>query len=350
MPPTDMSNVTTSSEGTFTTDDGVCLYTKTWSPTNTPVVARLVFVHGFSDHINCYGILFPTLAAQGIAVHAYDQRGWGRSVRKPSDKGNTGPTTRILDDLTNFIESLPTPKNEEAQTGTISQPPQEAASTTRTTTTTAPHPAGPPLFLMGHSMGGGIILTYASQGPTTTRRRIRGYLAAAPYVALHAASQPWWSTVVLGQLAGKLFPHNQLVRVLDAAKLSRDPGVGAAWAADPLCHDTGTLESLAAMLERGRVLERGRAGRLEGEAGRARLWVGFGTGDRVLSWEAARRWVDGLAPDEVEDKTLRLYEGWFHMLHAEPGEDKWTFAKDVSAWILDRSGEGGGGGASRSKL
>jgi acylglycerol lipase len=41
---------------------------------------------------------------------------------------------------------------------------------------------------------------------------------------------------------------------------------------------------------------------------------------------------------KAEDRELRVYEGWFHQLHAEKGEDKVKYANDVVKWILDRSG------------
>lgn len=54
---------------------------------------------GFSDHINSYYTLFPTLASRGIQTHAFDQRGWGRSVYSPSHRGLTGPTSTVLGDM-----------------------------------------------------------------------------------------------------------------------------------------------------------------------------------------------------------------------------------------------------------
>lgn len=92
----------------------------------TPCVAKLVFVHGFSDHIGRYYDFFPSLARAGIAVFAFDQRGWGRSVRKPAEKGLTGPTAQVHSEMAAFIESV-----------------------------VPAEPAGAPLFVMGHSMGGG---------------------------------------------------------------------------------------------------------------------------------------------------------------------------------------------------
>ncbi|KXT19057.1 hypothetical protein AC579_8758 [Pseudocercospora musae] len=299
------ANINTT-EATLSTSDGASLYTKTWHP-STPILARLVFLHGFSDHCNFYGILFPTLASSGIKVYSYDQRGWGRSVTKPSQKGLTGPTSRIMSDMTEFIQSLPS-TSEEAAT---------------------------PLFLMGHSMGGGEILYYAATGPQHIKSQIRGYLAEAPYIRLHPTSMPWKPTVLAGKLLGKILPHAQMVQKLSAEKLCRDPEVCKEWDEDPLCHDTGTLEGLAAMIDRAAELEEGKVRIRDKETS---VWVGYGSGDQVLDWEACQKWFERKL--EVEDKEFRIYDGWYHKLHAEPGEDKFLFAKDVSEWILARTRNG----------
>jgi predicted alpha/beta hydrolase len=60
-------------EGTHTLADGKQLYTKTFR-TDGPAKARLVFIHGFSDHVNTYGSFFPHLASRGIEVYTFDQR------------------------------------------------------------------------------------------------------------------------------------------------------------------------------------------------------------------------------------------------------------------------------------
>ncbi|KAK4698172.1 hypothetical protein P7C71_g3, partial [Lecanoromycetidae sp. Uapishka_2] len=121
----------------------------------------------------------------------------------------------------------------------------------------------------------------------------------------------------------------QMVQKLDPQWVSRDVSVQKEWAEDPLCHDTGTLEGLAGMLDRGQELDTGLVVPKEGS-----FWIGHGNGDRVTSYDASRRLFERL---EVEDKEFKTYEGWFHKLHAEPGEDKITFANDVADWILARS-------------
>ena len=209
--------------------------------------------------------------------------------------------------------------------------------------------ANVPVFLMGHSMGGAQVLQYAARGPPEIRRQLHGYLAESPFVALHRDSQPARLTVLAGRLAAKVLPRQQLVQKLDPGAMSRDPRVCEEYAKDELCHDTGTLEGLAGMLRRGEELEKGEVVIEDGEG--VRLWVGHGTGDKVCSFEATRGLMERLG---VRDKEFRMYDGWFHkcrwleltllrgqrtkclLVHAEPGDDKITFANEVADWILAR--------------
>ena len=70
------------SDDTFTTADGLKLPVRAWLPDGAPR-AVVVAVHGFNDYSKSWGKVpdapgvGPTLAAQGVAVFAYDQRGFG---------------------------------------------------------------------------------------------------------------------------------------------------------------------------------------------------------------------------------------------------------------------------------
>ena len=177
-------------EGWLTTSDGHKLYTKTWKPESTPK-ARLVFLHGYSDHSNFYTYLFNHLASQGIKVYSFDQRGWGRSVHEHKQRGLTGPTEQVMDDITSFIKQV------------------------------LPDEKGVPLFLMGHSMGGGETLVYAATGPKDIVSQIRGFLVEAPLIGLTPTVQPWKSTVVIARLASKLFPRATMVNKLVNRRVQR---------------------------------------------------------------------------------------------------------------------------------
>jgi len=163
---------------------------------------------------------------------------------------------------------------------------------------------------MGHSMGGAEILTYAALGPASTRRHLRGYLAEAPLIALSPETRPWTITVAIGRVAGRWLPWYQMVTQLDAKLLSRDEEVVKQFQADELCHDTGTLEGLAGMLDRGLGLESGEVTVEEEEGMKVSVWIGHGTEDGITSFEASKEfWEKGV---KVRDKEFKKYEGWFH--------------------------------------
>jgi len=63
-------------------------YTRTYLPRSVPLRAAIVFVHGLGEHIGRYGHFHPRLAENGIAVFAYDQRGFGRTAQDDGHKSN----------------------------------------------------------------------------------------------------------------------------------------------------------------------------------------------------------------------------------------------------------------------
>ncbi|TVY14478.1 putative monoglyceride lipase [Lachnellula arida] len=293
-------------EGTHQIGD-ISLYTNTWKVLypfypDGPPVAKLIFIHGFNDHIHRYYSLFPFLAARGIEVHGFDQRGWGRSVKNPSQRGLTGPTTLVMSDIVSFIKSqLPSPV---------------------------------PVFVMGHSMGGGEAATLASDPKyADLMPSIRGWLLESPLFAIAKGYEPSAVTVFLGRLAGKILPHMKIANTLLPENMTRDPAVVKSLKEDKLDHETGTLEGLAGMLERSAALSEGRA-TLNKDV--TSIWLGHGTKDMGTSYDASKKWFE--AQTQVQDKEFMTYEGWYHQLHADLPETRDEFAKDVADWILARIG------------
>ncbi|POR33456.1 Putative monoglyceride lipase [Tolypocladium paradoxum] len=306
-----MANVT---EGTFKNGDA-SFYARTWTPEGdgARVKAKLVFVHGFSDHVNRYNDFFPQLAAHGIQVFAWDQRGWGRSVTKPAERGLTGPTSQVVADVAAFVRDK-------------LQAPSEGA----------------PVFVMGHSMGGGEVLTLAGDAQHAELvGRVRGWLLECPLVGLAAGEEPSSLKVLAGRLVGRLLPRQQIKHVVPPEQLSRDPAVVESVRNDALCHNTGTLEGMASLLDRTAMLSSGRV-RL-GKQVRSVL-LAHGTRDQTCSYDAAMKFLE--RQHAVEDRTSKSYEGAYHQLHADLCKDE--FARDVADWILERceggkaSGEGEG--------
>lgn len=226
-------------------------------------------------------------------------------MQSPAEKGLTGPTETVLDDITQILR----------------------------TQISVAQDLNVPLFLLGHSMGGAQVLQYASNGPADVRAQIRGYLAESPYIALHPSAQPSKFIEVAGKMAARFLPKRQMVQHLEPKWICRDEQVCKEYVEDELCHDTGTLEGLAGMLQRASELDAGVVMPTQGK-----YWVGHGDEDHITSYESSKRFFERLGGD-VTDKEFKTYEKHYHKLHAEPGEDKVSFANDVATWILARSGE-----------
>ena len=244
----------------------------------------------------------------------------------PATRGLTGHTSVVLADLHSFLASV----NSAIQSIEISvkrRKPKEPK-----------HPKEPkedvipPIFLMGHSMGGTEVLHYMLNSGVFPPW-IRGVLAYSPMVALNANIQPPPSILSIAKLAARIRPTLQIRQNIDPYLMSRDTQVCEDWKEDPLCHNFGTLEGLVSMLDRSAWLEDLVPGFDVTPAQDASLWIGHGTEDQINKFEASRRLFDVVG---VQDKTFKAYEGGFHRLHVEPDGMKDEFAKDITDWILER--------------
>ncbi|KAK0626600.1 Alpha/Beta hydrolase protein [Immersiella caudata] len=283
--------------------EGKRLYSKSWLPDDPPK-AKLLFIHGFSDHVNRYNRMMTSLANRGIAVYGFDQRGWGRSVAGTHEHGLTGPTPRVIADIAAFIKSH------------------------------LPADDSVPVFVLGHSMGGQQVLTLAStvEYHNEVVRHVRGWLLESPLIDVSPETKPSVIKVVAGRLLGRVLPRRQMFIELKAHELSRDPAIQKDLEEDKLMHNTGTLEGLAGMMDRMEMLASG-AVKPTGDAVRS-LWVGHGTEDKVTCYKASKKFFD-TCTDAVKDKEFKTYEGWYHQLHAD-GECSDEFYKDMADWILAR--------------
>jgi len=197
---------------------------------------------------------------------------------------------------------------------------------------------------MGHSMGGGIVLTLASSPEYQyLMKDIRGWILESPQIALPPSTQPGVVKVFIGRLAGRMMPHKKLVNKMAVELITRDPVVGQSFEDDALCHNTGTLEMFAGMLDRGAALDSGET-TLNDDVNS--LVIHHGTGDQVTSFAASKRWIE--AQTKIPDKTFKPYDGWSHTLHCDLPDNRSVYQKDVGDWIIDRSrakGEASGGQA-----
>jgi alpha-beta hydrolase superfamily lysophospholipase len=114
----------------FVTDDGLALPARHW-PTAKPPRAIILGLHGFNDYAGAFRDIAPVFTAAGIAVYAYDQRGFGGSPHKGLWPGGE----RLQNDALAFAKAL------------------------------RAHSPETPLYLLGLSMGGAVALTALADAP-----------------------------------------------------------------------------------------------------------------------------------------------------------------------------------------
>lgn len=262
---------------------GLTLYWQAWLPEETPK-AVVILAHGLAEHSGRYGHVAEHLVAHGYAVYALDHRGHGRSQGR---RAQVDRMDYVVDDMHRFAARV-----------RLDQP-------------------GKALFLLGHSMGGGIALAYA----LNYQDELSGIVLSSPAVLFEGVS-PLQARAV--RILSALAPGMPLL-VLDGTAVSRDPEVVRAYDGDPLNYRGKIPVRTVAELTRS-------AEQLQGKLGSLRLPVLLlhGTEDRLVDAKASRLVHDRASSP---DKTLRLYEGLFHEVFNEPERDR--VLADLSGW-LDR--------------
>lgn len=292
-------------EGWFPGSGGTALFRRTWRPERPDAV--LVNLHGLGDHSGVYAPLAEQLAAGGVAVHAPDLRGHGRS---PGQRAYVDRWDRHLEDLDAFVAHV------------------------------AAREPGLPVFVLGHSLGGLIALEYALE-----RRPVAGVIAAGPPLG-EVGVPP--VLMQLGRIAARVLPRFSLNVGMDLTGLSRDPAVVEAITADPLFHRRGTARlavEVPAAIERVHqrardiatplLLLHGSADRMVPPAGTRAFFARIADPERAR-WNEAGPDAPGEYTAADRDVTLRLYAGVYHALYFDLGADE--VRADTLRWIRARSG------------
>ena len=272
-------------DGWLGAEDGVRLYWRAWGPAdaNRPPV---VLVHGAAEHGGRYAHVAARLADAGHPVYACDHRGHGRS---DGPRAVIGRMDTLVADLALFVARV----REE-------------------------HDGARP-FMVGHSLGGAIALTYA----TRHRDTIRGLVLSGPAVATEAVNPALKATVaVLSAVA----PRLPVFKIEDDA-VSRDPQVVRDYQLDPLNHP-GKLpaRTLGEML---RTMD-AMPDRVVGL--RSPLLLLHGAEDRLCP-PAGSEMVHARAASS--DKTLKIYPGLYHEVFNEP--ERGQVLDDLVEWIGARA-------------
>ncbi|WP_432169280.1 lysophospholipase [Streptomyces sp. 1222.5] len=224
-----------------------------------------LLVHGYGEHAGRYDGLAALLTGHGAAVYAPDHMGHG---------GSAGERV-VIEDFEDVVTDV-----------------HAVAELAR-----AAHP-GLPLVLVGHSMGGLIAARFAQRyGPELTALVLSG-----PVIGT-------W------ELPGRLLALDEIPDIpISPASLSRDPAVGAAYAADPLVWHgpmkRPTLEAFVRTLET--VAKGGDVGPLP------LLWL-HGDDDRLVPLPGSRVGVERLSGGRQVE---RIFPGARHEVFHETNREQ----------------------------
>ena len=248
---------------TLRADDGTRLHALRW-PAERPRAA-LLLSHGLGEHAGRYAALARDLAPRGIEVHAVDHRGHGRSG---GARAYVQRFSRYVDDFEAFRQHV-----------------------------AADLPAGMPVFLLGHSLGGLIALRWLEAHPGAG---LAGAILSAPLLGIRKEAARW--KVALSGVLSRLLPWVPIPNEIDPAELSSDAAYVRSYREDPLVHAKITprlyTEMMAAMGDA--VAERGRLAL-------PLLFVVPGA-DSIVREEDTLRFAAELGGDV----TVRRYPGFHH--------------------------------------
>ena len=269
-------------EATFEAADGLQLFERRWLPKGD-AKAVVALVHGGAEHSGRYAHVAAFLNGHGYALAAYDLRGHGRSE---GPRMLVRSAEKHLDDAERFLGRL-------RQTW-----PQR------------------PLFLLGHSLGGAIATLLVLARPV----EVDGLVLSGPFLQLGEDLSPL--RIGAAKVLGRLLPRLP-VEKLDATYISRDEAVVRGYEADPLVYHGGIpARSAAAIIPAFQRIEAEEVGL------RVPLLVLHGTDDRLADVEGSKRLYRRAGS---EDKTLKLYEGFYHEVLNEPEKER--VMEDLRAWL-----------------
>lgn len=277
-------------QGCFEGRNATRIYWQQWQPERSR--ASVVVAHGLGEHGGRYAHVAAALVDAGCTVYAIDHRGHGRSA---GPRAMVDRFANAVDDLDVLVDIVVEDQR--------------------------PRSSGKPIFLLGHSMGGALALSYVLK----YGQRLSGLVLSGPAVALDGAP-PLIKPIskLLSHFAPRLgtFP-------IDPALVSRDPEMVAAYSSDPLnAHGKVPVRTLAEIVKFTEWLP------AVLPMIRLPLLVMHGGADKLAGVSGSRMVVDRVGS---ADKLLKVYDGLYHEIFNEKPEDRQRVIADMTGWIASRA-------------
>ncbi len=272
-------------QGRFKGRGNVEIYWQSWLPTKPR--ATVVVVHGLGEHSGRYEHVAEALVAAGCAVYALDHRGHGHS----------GGHRALIDRFSHAVEDI----DQLLELARREQPRR-------------------PLFLLGHSMGGALSLSYALRNPG----KLYGLILSGPAVALDGAP-PLMGPI--SRILSAVLPRLGMFSV-DPSLVSRDPAAVERYSRDPF-----NLRGKVPARTLGEIVRFVQSLPAALPALQLPLLVLHGRDDKLAGVSGSEM---VMAKVSAKDKTLNVYEGLYHEIFNELPEDRERVIRDLVDWIVER--------------
>jgi alpha-beta hydrolase superfamily lysophospholipase len=266
--------------GHLSTSDGLALWWGRWAPRQPAGHYALINVHGLGDHSGLYPMVAEFFSTRGVPVWAFDARGNGRS---PGRQGHVDRWATYRDDLHRFV-------------GLVRER------------------DGLPIALLGHSLGGLMVLDFAIEHPGEAA----AIAAAAPPLGSIGTSP---ALIALATVVSGIWPGFRLQTGLDLSRVARDPAVRDAILSDPLFHRWASARLGTETLKTRDRIHR------DADQIRDPVLILHGDDDQMVSIDGSRRLAARLRGRVM----LREYPGAWHALFADVGHE--ARLADLAAWL-----------------
>lgn len=273
--------------GTFQSADKLPIFYRHWLVDAPKAV--VVICHGLGEHGGRYGNLVNRIVPAGYAAFAHDHRGHGKSAGL---RGHVDSFDQYLNDVYRMIalarDTYPEKK----------------------------------VFLLGHSMGGLMVLAYALRHPDTIDAVISSSAALKLAVRVPKLKE------AVGRLMASLWPTLSLANELDPHHISHDPEVVQAYIDDQLVHNRVTARFFVEFSSTMDKTNLGAAALI------LPLLMFHGGGDSICAPEGTRAFFE-LAGSK--DKMCEIFNGQYHEVLNDLDKDK---ALDLIRRWLDEHVDG----------
>ena len=266
-------------------EDGYRLPLTLW-PAESPSRAVVLAVHGMNDYSNSFDSTGRYLARHGITLVAYDQRGFGAT----DGQGLWHGSGRLVDDIRIMSRLL-----------------RERFP-------------GQPLYLLGESMGGAVVLASLSPRPPD----IDGVILVAPAV-WSRSSMPYYQRALLW-LAAHTVPGKELTGEGLELKPSDNIEMLRALGRDPLvikATRVDVLYGVTNLMDRAQLA----SSDLNGDT-----LILYGQHDEIIPKQPTCDWLQSLPADALPHTRTVIYENGYHMLTRDLQAD--TVLQDIAGWLL----------------